>query len=440
MSLKSSEKIDVNTQELTFEISADVFEDAVEKTYQKQKKNITLQGFRKGKAPRKMVEKIYGEGVFYEDAINSLLGPELGNAIEETKLVLVDRPKVEVTSISKENGIVIKATCITKPEVTVPEYKGIKAPKKVKDVTDDEINAQIDVLRQRNARIVSVDDRPVQNGDEVNMDFEGFIDGVAFDGGKGEGFPLTIGSGQFIPGFEDQLVGHSIGEEFEINVTFPEEYQMPDLAGKPATFKIKINSISVKELPAFDDDFAKDSSDFDTAEEFRADMKKHMEENAEKSAASAFENYVFDTLIKNTEAVIPNVMFEHRIDTLIQNFEQSLQQQGMSLDIYLQYTGMTMDAFRDTFEERAQNEVKLRLALEKIAEMENIQVTEEEINEGLAPLVAQSGLELEAIKSRIPMEDYIVDLKVGKAADLVKEAAVVDNTIEEEKPAEEAAE
>lgn len=272
------------------------------------------------------------------------------------------------------------------------------------------------------------------------MDFEGFIDGVAFDGGKGEGFPLTIGSGQFIPGFEDQLVGHSIGEEFEINVTFPEEYQMPDLAGKPATFKIKINSISVKELPAFDDDFAKDTSDFDTAEEFRADMKKHMEENAEKSAASAFENYVFDTLIKNTEAVIPNVMFEHRIDTLIQNFEQSLQQQGMSLDIYLQYTGMTMDAFRDTFEERAQNEVKLRLALEKIAEMENIQVTEEEINEGLAPLVAQSGLELEAIKSRIPMEDYIVDLKVGKAADLVKEAAVVDNTIEEEKPAEEAAE
>ena len=331
-------------------------------------------------------------------------------------------------------------TCITKPEVTVPEYKGIKAPKKVKDVTDDELTAQIDVLRQRNARIVSVDDRPVQNGDEVNMDFEGFIDGVAFDGGKGEGFPLTIGSGQFIPGFEDQLVGHSIGEEFEINVTFPEEYQMPDLAGKPATFKIKINSISVKELPAFDDDFAKDTSDFDTAEEFRADMKKHMEENAEKSAASAFENYVFDTLIKNTEAVIPNVMFEHRIDTLIQNFEQSLQQQGMSLDIYLQYTGMTMDAFRDTFEERAQNEVKLRLALEKIAEMENIQVTEEEINEGLAPLVAQSGLELEAIKSRIPMEDYIVDLKVGKAADLVKEAAVVDNTIEEEKPAEEAAE
>ena len=350
------------------------------------------------------------------------------------------------TGNGSETGTATDSTALKDMDVdkyvTLGEYKGLAVSVDTVEVDEDEWDTLVNNVYYGNitAENGGIMDRAVETGDTVNIDYEGKKDGVAFDGGKGEGFPLTIGSGQFIPGFEDQLVGHSIGEEFEINVTFPEEYQMPDLAGKPATFKIKINSISVKELPAFDDDFAKDTSDFDTAEEFRADMKKHMEENAEKSAASAFENYVFDTLIKNTEAVIPNVMFEHRIDTLIQNFEQSLQQQGMSLDIYLQYTGMTMDAFRDTFEERAQNEVKLRLALEKIAEMENIQVTEEEINEGLAPLVAQSGLELEAIKSRIPMEDYIVDLKVGKAADLVKEAAVVDNTIEEEKPAEEAAE
>lgn len=440
MNLKSSNKTDVNMTELVVEIDAESFEKAVEAAYQRQKKNISMPGFRKGKVPRKMCERTYGENVFYEDAINALLNMELPALIVDNKLNVVDTPKVEVTAVSKEDGVTMKVICVTKPEISLEGYKGIEAPKVVKEIADEDVDQQIESMRQRNARVVSVDDRAAEMGDEVNLNFEGFFGDEAFDGGKGENYQLKLGSGQFIPGFEDQLVGHSIGEEFEINVTFPEEYQMPDLAGKPATFKIKINSISVKELPAFDDDFAKDTSDFDTAEEFRADMKKHMEENAEKSAASAFENYVFDTLIKNTEAVIPNVMFEHRIDTLIQNFEQSLQQQGMSLDIYLQYTGMTMDAFRDTFEERAQNEVKLRLALEKIAEMENIQVTEEEINEGLAPLVAQSGLELEAIKSRIPMEDYIVDLKVGKAADLVKEAAVVDNTIEEEKPAEEAAE
>lgn len=437
MSLKSSEKIDVNTQELMFEIDADTFENAVEQTYQRQRKNIQVQGFRKGKVPRKMAEKVYGEGVFYEDAINSLLGKELSDAIEETKLILVDRPSVEVVSIDKANGIVIKATCITKPDVTVTDYKGIKAPKRVQEIDDEAINKQLDTLRQRNARLVSVDDRPVADGDEATIDFEGFIDGTAFDGGKGEGFPLKIGSGQFIPGFEEQIIGHSVGEEFEITVTFPEDYQMTELAGKPATFKIKLNSITTQELPALDDDFVKDTSEFDTLDEFRADLKAKMTEGAESAAASAFENRVFDQLIKSTDAVIPPVMIEHRIDALMQGFEQSLKEQGMTLEIYLQYTGMTENAFRDTFDERARNEVTLRLALEKIAANEGMTISEEEINEGLAPLVQQSGLTLEQVKQRIPMDEFVTDLQVTKAADFVKENAVVDNTIEE--PAEEAA-
>ncbi|MBE6854474.1 MAG: trigger factor [Ruminococcus sp.] len=431
MSLKSSEKIDVNTQELLFEIDAETFENAVEAVYQKQRKNIQIQGFRKGKASRKMVEKVYGEGVFYEEAINSLLGGELAAAIEETKLELVDRPTVEVTSINKETGITIKATCITKPDVTLPEYKGIKAPKRVTEVTEEAIDKQVEVLLQRNARMISVDDRPVANGDEATIDFEGFLDGVAFDGGKGEGFPLKIGGGQFIPGFEEQIIGHSIGEEFDINVTFPEDYQMTDLAGKETVFKIKIHAITCQELPEFDDEFVKDTSEFDTVAEFRADMKAKMTENAENAATSNFENSVFETLIKNTEAVIPPVMIEHRIDALVDGFAQSLQQQGMTLDIYLQYTGMTENAFRDTFDERARNEVILRLALEKIANQEGFEITEEEINAGLEPLSVQSGLTIDQVKQRIPMSEFITDLKVTKAAELVKESAVVDNTIEE---------
>ncbi len=440
MSLKSSQKIEVNTQELMFEIDPDTFEAAVERTYQQQKKNIALQGFRKGKAPRKMVEKIYGEGVFYEDAINSLLGDELEQAIIETKLTLVDRPTVEVVSIDKETGIQIKATCITKPEIKIENYKGIKAAKIVKDITDEDIDAQLETLRQRNARIVSVDDRPVAQGDEVTMDFEGFIDGVAFDGGKGEGFPLKIGSGQFIPGFEDQIVGHSIGEEFDVNVSFPEDYQMTELAGKPAVFKVKLHAINVQELPEVDDEFVKDASEFDTVADLRADLKQKMQESAENSAATNFENQIFERLINSVDAVIPHIMFERRIDALVQNFEQSLKQQGMTLDLYLQYTGMSEGSFRDSFEDRAKKEVTLRLALEKIAELEGITLGEDEIDDGLKPIAEQSGLSLADVKMRMPMEDFKLDLLVGKAADLVKEAAIVDNTVEDLKDASEEAE
>lgn len=442
MSLKSSTKVDVNTHELVFTVDAEAFSAAVEKAFQRQKKSITVPGFRKGKASKKLIEKYYGEGVFYEEAINGLINSEIPDAIKDSELVLVDTPRIEVVSADKDNGVEFKAICITKPEITVPEYKGIKAPKNVKDITDADIDAQIEQIKQRNARIISVDDRPAQLQDEVIIDFEGFIDDVAFEGGKADEFPLKLGSGQFIPGFEDQIVGHSIGEEFEINVTFPENYQMEEYAGKPAVFKVKLNAINASEYPEFDDELIKDTTEFDTVDEWKDDIRTKLEKQAETRANSEFENYILQTIIDTTEGVIPKCMFDHRVDGLIRNFEQGLKQQGMSVDIYLQYTGMDMDSFRETFQERAENEVKLRLALEKIADMENIQPTEEEIESQLQEVADANNLSLEDVKLRIPMDDFITDLRVTKAIEIVKDNAVIDNTIntEKEKAEDEAAE
>lgn len=433
MSLKSSTKTDVNTTELVISIDADAFEAAVEKEYQRQKKNIQIKGFRKGKVTRKLAEKEFGEGAFYEGAINSLLGPEIDAAVKETGLVLVDRPNVEVTSIDKAQGVELKAVCVTKPEIEITDYKGIKAPKEVKEITDADIDNQIDVIRKKNARIVSVDDRAAQLNDEVIIDFEGFFGDEAFEGGKGEDHPLKLGSGQFIPGFEDQIVGHNIGDEFDVTVTFPENYQMSDYAGKEAVFKCKLKAISYEELPEINDDLIKDATEFDTVDEYRADIKSKLEEAAVQQADSAFENAVMNALIEKVDAPIPNCMFEQRIDALMRSFEQQLRQQGMDLKLYFQYTGMDADSFRDTYRDRAVNEVKLRLALEKIAEVENLEPTEEEINNGLADVAAANNMDVETVKRFIPMEDYIEDLRVQKAVDLVKENAVVDNTPAENK-------
>ncbi|MDE6103943.1 MAG: trigger factor, partial [Oscillospiraceae bacterium] len=317
--------------------------------------------------------------------------------------------------------------------ITVPEYKGIKAPKNVKDITDADIDVQIEQIKQRNARIISVDDRPAQLQDEVIIDFEGFMDGVAFEGGKADEFPLKLGSGQFIPGFEDQIVGHSIGDEFEINVTFPENYQMEEYAGKPAVFKVKLSAINASEYPEFDDELIKDTTEFDTVDEWKDDLRTKLEKQAETRANSEFENYIMQTIIDTAEGVIPKCMFDRRVDGLIRNFEQGLKQQGMSVDIYLQYTGMDMDSFRETFQERAENEVKLRLALEKIADMENIQPTEEEIDSQLQEVADANNLSLEDVKLRIPMDDFVTDLRVTKAIEIVKDNAVIDNTINTEK-------
>lgn len=431
MSLKSSTKTDVNTTELVLTIDAATFEAAVEREYQRQKKNIQLRGFRKGKVPRKLAEREFGENVFYEGAINSLLGAELDAAVRETQLELVDRPNVEVTSIDKENGVELKAVCVTKPVIEISDYKGIKASKAVKEITEADVDQQIEIIRKKNARIVSVEDRPAQIGDEVTIDFEGFFGDEAFEGGKGEDHPLKLGSGQFIPGFEDQIVGHNIGDEFDINVTFPENYQMEDYAGKPAVFKTKLKAISFEELPEIDDELIKDATEFETVEEYRADIRTKLEDAAKNQAESSFENAVLEAVINKVESPIPNCMFEQRIDSLVNSFDQQLQQQGMSLNLYCQYTGMDVDSIRDTYRDRAVGEVKLRLALEKIAELENIEISEDEINEGLAPIAEANKMDVETVKRFLPMDDFITDLKVKKAADLVTENAVVDDSVAE---------
>lgn len=433
MSLKSSNKTDVNTTELVITIDAAAFEAAVEREYQRQKKNIQIKGFRKGKVSRKLAEREFGEGAFYEGAINSLLGPEIDAAVNETGLVLVDRPNVEITSIDKAEGVELKAICVTKPEIEITDYKGIKAPKEVKEITDEDIDKQIDIIRKKNARIVSVEDRAAQLDDEVIIDFEGFFGDEAFEGGKGEDHPLRLGSGQFIPGFEDQIVGHNIGDEFDVNVKFPEDYQMTDYAGKDATFKCKLKAISYEELPEINDDLVKDATEFDTVAEYKDDIKTKLEEAAVQQADAGFENAVMNALIEKVDAPIPNCMYEQRIDALMRSFEQQLRSQGMDLKLYFQYTGMDMDSFRETYRERAVSEVKLRLALEKIAELENIEVTEEDLNNSLGELAAANKIDVETVKKFIPVDEYTTDLRVQKAVELVKENAVVDNTVAEEK-------
>ncbi len=425
MSLKATNNVETNKYELEIEISAEDFEAAIEKAYLKARKNIAMPGFRKGKAPRKLIEKEYGEQVFFEDAVNLLYAPVVNGAVEESGLELVTRPEVEVTEISKENGVKLKATCITKPEVEVKDYKGIEVEKVVNPVTDEDINKQLDALREKNVTVETVDDRAAENGDDVVIDFEGFKDDVAFEGGKAEDFTLSLGSGQFIPGFEDQIVGHNAGEEFDINVTFPEEYQVKELAGAPAVFKIKLKSISKKVMPELDDDMVKDSTEFDTVYEYKADVKKKLEEANEKHADSEVEAKIFDKVIENMTAEIPQVMFDNRVNEMISELEQRLAPQGISLDLYMQYTGQTIDTVKKAYAEQAEKQVKLRLALEKIAKLENIEVTEDELKAEFDKLAEAYKLDVDQIKQFIHDDDLKKDIAVGKAVDLIKDAAVI---------------
>lgn len=425
MSLKATNNVETNKYELEIEISAEDFEAAIEKAYLKARKNIAMPGFRKGKAPRKLIEKEYGEQVFFEDAVNLLYAPVVNGAVEESGLELVTRPEVEVTEISKENGVKLKATCITKPEVEVKDYKGIEVEKVVNPVTDEDINKQLDALREKNVTVETVDDRAAENGDDVVIDFEGFKDDVAFEGGKAEDFTLSLGSGQFIPDFEDQIVGHNAGEEFDINVTFPEEYQVKELAGAPAVFKIKLKSISKKVMPELDDDMVKDSTEFDTVDEYKADVKKKLEEANEKHADSEVEAKIFDKVIENMTAEIPQVMFDNRVNEMISELEQRLAPQGISLDLYMQYTGQTIDTVKKAYAEQAEKQVKLRLALEKIAKLENIEVTEDELKAEFDKLAEAYKLDVDQIKQFIHDDDLKKDIAVGKAVDLIKDAAVI---------------
>lgn len=425
MSLKATNNVETNKYELEIEISAEDFEAAIEKAYLKARKNIAMPGFRKGKAPRKLIEKEYGEQVFFEDAVNLLYAPVVNGAVKESGLELVTRPEVEVTEISKENGVKLKATCITKPEVEVKDYKGIEVEKVVNPVTDEDINKQLDALREKNVTVETVDDRAAENGDDVVIDFEGFKDDVAFEGGKAEDFTLSLGSGQFIPGFEDQIVGHNAGEDFDINVTFPDEYQVKELAGAPAVFKIKLKSISKKVMPELDDDMVKDSTEFDTVDEYKADVKKKLEEANEKHADSEVEAKIFDKVIENMTAEIPQVMFDNRVNEMISELEQRLAPQGISLDLYMQYTGQTIDTVKKAYAEQAEKQVKLRLALEKIAKLENIEVTEDELKAEFDKLAEAYKLDVDQIKQFIHDDDLKKDIAVGKAVDLIEDAAVI---------------
>lgn len=424
--LKSKNQVETNKYELEIEVSAEAFEEALQRSYLKNKAKITINGFRPGKAPRKIIEKEYGEEVFFEDAVNDVYGPAIEEAVKEAELTLVAAPDVEVTEVSKAAGVKFKATCNTKPVVDIKDYKGITVKKTVNAVTDEAVEHEIGHMLEKNSRTISVDDRAAENGDDVVIDFEGFKDGVAFDGGKAEKFTLKLGSGQFIPGFEDQVVGHNIGDEFDINVTFPEDYQAKELAGAPVVFKIKLHEIKTTELPELDDDFVKDTSDFNTVDELRADVRKHLEEDAEKQADNEVETAILDAVISKLEGEIPEVMYENKVNDMIEDLSQRLAQQGIQLDMYLKFTGMTMDSLKTTYREQAEKQVKLRLALEKVVELEAIEPTEEEIEQEFAHIGEHYNMPVETVKQYINAEDIKLDVAVGKAVDLIKESAVIE--------------
>ena len=426
MSLVSKNNTATNKVELEIKVSAEDFDKACDKVYKRRVKRIEIPGFRKGKAPRKTIEKLYGEGFFFEEAVNDLYPEAVRSAVEEAGIEIVCPPSVDVAELSKENGVTFKAVCTTKPEVSIKDYKGIKASKEVKEVTDEDITAEIDRLRNRNARTITVEDRPAENGDSVVIDFEGFVDDVAFEGGKAEKFNLTLGSGQFIPGFEDQIVGHNAGDAFDVNVTFPEDYHAEELKGKPAVFKVVLHEINAKELPEVADEFSKKVSDFDTLDALKEDIRKRLAEANEKTASDAFENKLIDTVIENLEGEIPEEMYEVQIDEMIRDFEYRLNQQGLELNMYLQYTGMNRDSFRKTFEAQAQRRVKVRLALEKIVELEKIEATEEEIEKEYARLAEAYKMDVEKIKGIIPSADVAKDIASNKAIDLIRDSAVAE--------------
>lgn len=444
MILKSSTKTDVNMTELVVEIDPESFENAVEAAYRRQKKNISMPGFRKGKVPRKLCESTYGENVFYEDAINAVLNAEMPQVLEESGLELVDTPRVELTKVNKEEGASLKVICITKPEIHIDGYKGLEAVRNEQEITEEDVDRQIESLRKRNARMISVDDRPAEEGDEVTIDFEGFFGDEPFEGGKGENYELKLGSGQFIPGFEDQVIGQELEKPFEVHVTFPEDYTMEAYAGKDATFKCVIHEITKEELPEVDDDFVKDASEFDTVEELRADTLQKLQDNAKKTADQSFENELIEKLIALVDDPIPHCMYEQRADALMNQFASQLKEQGVSMEVYLQYTGMDQDSLKATYLDRAESEVKLRLALEKIAELENIEATDEDVDKEIKRLSETYNIPEEQIRNNI-LEDVISDVKVTKALDFVKENAVAvekEETEEEteEEPATEASE
>ena len=424
MEIISNNKTAVNTAEVEFKNSVDEFENALQAAYLKKRKNITIPGFRKGKATRKMIETQYGEGVFYDEAVNTLYRENIDKVIQETGLEVVDMPNIEVTKVEKEDGVTFKAVFTTKPEVNISDYKGIKATRIVNNVTDEDVNKELAARQNRNARIIEVTDRAAEKGDTVVFDFEGFTDGKAFDGGKAEKYPLELGSGQFIPGFEDQIIGKSINQPFEVNVKFPADYTAEELRDKDATFKCLTHEIKGKELPELDDEFAKDN-DFDTLDEFKADIKKKLQEQAENDADAKVESDLNQAVIDKLEGEIPDVMYENRITEMVRDWEFRNRYQGVTVQDFLKYTGQTMEQFRDNFRDAAQKQIKLRLSLEKIAQLENIEASAEDIETEYNRLAEEHKMEIEKVKKIIDEKSLAEDIKVEKAFKVVKDSAEI---------------
>ena len=427
MEIISQNNTATNTTAIEFSFTAEEFENAISAAYNKRKKSITVPGFRKGKAPRKVIEAQYGESVFYDDAVNSLYNQNIVAVIDKTGLDVVDVENTEVVEVSKENGVKFKADIITKPVVEISDYKGLEVKKTTKTVDDAAVDAEIDKIRNRNARSISVEDRAAQIGDTAVIDFEGFLDGVAFEGGKGEKFPLELGSGSFIPGFEEQVAGKNIGEDFDVNVTFPEHYQAENLAGKPAVFKCKLHEIKGKELPNVDDEFVKDVSEFDTLDEYKADIKSKLEKAAADEASTNLDNALVDAVIGKMKTEVPQVMYQRRIDEIVREWSA---RNRISVEDYLKYTGVTMDQFRANFTEVAKRQVDLRLALEKIAELENITVSDEDVEKEYADMAEQYKMEADKIKAAVPADAIKNDLKIEKALDLVRDSAKIEEVTE----------
>ena len=428
MNLVKSEKLEKNQHELQFSIDAASFNDAIAKAYKREAGKYNIPGFRKGKAPRHMIEKMYGEDVFQYSAVNDLFPAEYDKAVEASGIEPVDMPNCNpqtTTLEALENKTV-------KPEMKVGNYIGLKAEKAANTVEDAAVDAEVNRLRERNARLVAREGK-AQDGDITDIDFEGFVDGEAFDGGKGEHFSLTLGSGQFIPGFEEQIVGHEAGEEFDVNVTFPEDYHAKELAGKAAVFKVKLNEVQYKELPVADDEFAKDVSEYDTLDEFKASIRKNMEEAAEKQAELEVENALVDQLVATLEGDIPPVMIETRIDEMVRDFDYRLSQQGLRLADYLKYIGGDEAKFREGFKEQAEKQVKMRLALEAVAKAENIEASEEDFENEVKRIADTYKMEVEKVRSIIPVAEVKKDLAVNKAIDFIKSKAEITAKKAEEK-------
>ena len=416
------EKLEKNMAKLTVEVPAEQFEAALKTSYNKNKNKFNIPGFRKGKAPQAMIEKMYGVGVFYEDAVDEAINASYPDAAKESGLEIVSRPEISIEQVEKGKSFIYVATVATKPEVTLGEYKGIEVEKAKPEVTDADVEAELKKVQEQNSRLVSVEDRAVADGDQTVIDFEGFVDGKGFEGGKAEDYPLTIGSHSFIDTFEEQLIGKKIGEECEVNVTFPTEYHAADLAGKPATFKVTVKEIKVKELPELNDEFASEVSEFDTLDEYKKDVEKKLAEKKEIEANSKNEDAVVAKVVENASMEIPDKMIDAQAENMVQDMARRMQSQGLSLDMYLKYTGMTVEQMKEQARPDAEKRIRTRLVLEAVAKAENIQISDEKVDEEVAKMAEAYKMEVEKLKSYMSESDVKQmkeDLAVQQAVDLL---------------------